>query len=151
MNLTEHDLYLPHNMHMMISATMDLMCSPEFDHSELGTVREAVWRAQYMGRIGNLVTTWEREIGQGDYTSGVFASLLSAGDLSPAELESGDRALIDRTIREGRHEQRFLQRWARCRDEILLLQPRVRSIDLGGLIAGLERLICLHLASRGAK
>ena len=34
-NLVEHDLYTPHNMHMMISATMDLMCSPAFDRAEL--------------------------------------------------------------------------------------------------------------------
>src|SRR5207247_1166446 len=60
LNLTEHDLYLPHNMHMMVSATLDLMCSPDFDPSEVGWLREAIWHAQCMGRIGNLVTTWER-------------------------------------------------------------------------------------------
>ncbi|MFQ5730855.1 MAG: hypothetical protein ACE5KM_02755 [Planctomycetaceae bacterium] len=151
LNLTEHDLYLPHNMHMMVSASMDLMCSPAFNHAELGTLREAAWRAQYMGRIGNLVTTWEREIGQRDYTSGVFASIVSAGDVAPAEIAAGDRSLIERAIRDGRHERRFLQRWRRCRDEILMLQPRVRSVDLGSLVSGLETLICLHLGSRGAK
>ena len=71
-NLVEHDLYTPHNMHMMISATMDLMCSPAFDRSELAMLREVVWRAQCHGRIGNLVTTWQREIGEDDFTSGVL-------------------------------------------------------------------------------
>eukprot|EP00913_Durusdinium_trenchii_P028462 g26690.t1 len=70
LNLAEHDLYLPHNMHMMISSTIDLMCSPGFDRDELGLCRDAICRTQYMGRIGNLVTTWQREIGEGDFTSG---------------------------------------------------------------------------------
>ncbi|MBI3466220.1 MAG: hypothetical protein HY000_24665 [Planctomycetes bacterium] len=66
LNLAEHDLYTPHNMHMMVSSTLDLMCSPEFDRSELGKVREIVWNAQCMGRVGNLITTWQRELGEGD-------------------------------------------------------------------------------------
>ena len=73
LNLAEHDLYSPHNMHIMVSSTVDLMCSPAFERSELGRLRDAVWHAQFMGRIGNLVTTWERELADGDYTSGVYA------------------------------------------------------------------------------
>lgn len=151
LNLTEHDLYLPHNMHMMISATMDVMCSPDFDHRELGTLREAVWRSQYMGRIGNLVTTWEREIKEDDYTSGVFAAAMTAGSLSPEKLTSPNRAEVEQAIRDGRHEEFFLKRWEQCRQELLLMQPRLRSVDLGQMVAGLEKLICLHLGSRGLK
>jgi len=151
LNMTEHDLYLPHNMHMMVSSTMDLMCSPGFDHSELGALREVVWRAQYMGRIGNLVTTWEREIGERDFTSGVFASAVSAGDVTAAELAAGDRERISRTIQSRGHEEVFLQRWETCRNELLMLQPRLQSVNVAELTAGLDRLICLHLGSRGAK
>ncbi len=62
MNMAEHDLYLPHNMHMMSFATIDLMCSPDFQVEDLGQLREAVWHGQCMGRIGNLLSTWRREI-----------------------------------------------------------------------------------------
>jgi len=34
LNLTEHDLYTPHNMHIMICSTFDLMCSPDFDRQD---------------------------------------------------------------------------------------------------------------------
>ena len=98
-NLVEHDLYTPHNMHMMISATMDLMCSPRFDRSELAILREVVWRGQCMGRIGNLVTTWQREIGEDDFTSGVFARAISCGDLAVSDLWSGNREYIEGVIR----------------------------------------------------
>jgi hypothetical protein len=151
LNLAEHDLYTPHNMHMIISSTLDLMCSPGFDRNEWGKVRDAAWHAQCMGRIGNLTTTWERELGDADYSSGVYASALNSGDLSIDELRSGDRERIKRAIVEGRHEIRFLEQWQEHRRYLLSRAPHVRSCDLAALVTGLERLICLHLGSRGYK
>ncbi len=151
LNLVEHDLYLPHNMHMMISATIDLMASPGFVLDELGLVREAVWHAQYMGRIGNLVTTWKREITKRDFTSGVFAHALLNGDLRPDDLDELNESTIVTLIEKGGHEDHFLQSWQRHRQCIELLTPRVKSVDLRRLTRGLDKLICLHLASRGKK
>ena len=151
LNLVEHDLYLPHNMHMMISSTMDLMCSPGFDRAELGILREAVWRAQCMGRIGNLTTTWQREIGEEDFTSGVFARAICCGDLTSHDLWSGNRNYLESVIQKHKHEEFFLRRWQTYRQEILSLRPRCRSANLAELVAGLQRLICLHLGSRGKK
>jgi hypothetical protein len=150
-NLVEHDLYTPHNMHMMISATMDLMCSPAFDRSELAILREIVWRAQCMGRIGNLVTTWQREIGENDFTSGVFARAISCGDLSVSDLRSSNRAFLETVIKQQEHEEYFLRRWQSYRREILALRARSRSVNFTKLVTGLQRLICLHLGSRGKK
>ncbi len=150
-NLVEHDLYTPHNMHMMISATMDLMCSPQFDRTELAILREVVWRAQCMGRIGNLVTTWQREIGEDDFTSGVFARAISCGDLAVRELSSGNRTHIESVIKQQEHEEFFLRRWQTYRREILTLRTRCDSVNFTELVNGLQRLICLHLGSRGKK
>jgi hypothetical protein len=150
-NLVEHDLYTPHNMHMMISATMDLMCSPAFDRSELAILREIVWRAQCMGRIGNLVTTWQREIGENDFTSGVFARAISCGDLSVSDLRSSNRAHLETVIKQQEHEEYFLRRWQTYRREILALRARSRTVNFTKLVSGLQRLICLHLGSRGKK
>lgn len=151
LNLAEHDLYTPHNMHMIISSTLDLMCSPSFDRNEWGKVRDAAWHGQCMGRIGNLTTTWERELGDADYSSGVYASALNSGDLTIEELRAGDREQIKKAIVEGGHEVKFLRQWQDHRRYLLSRVPHVRSCDLGRLVAGLERLICLHLGSRGYK
>jgi hypothetical protein len=151
MNLTEHDLYTPHNMHIMISATIDLMCSPSFDRGELAPLREALWSAQCMGRIGNLVTTWERELGERDYTSGVYARALARGDVTLAQLEENDQAAIAAAIRRGGNEEYFLDRWTQHRRRILEISERVRTVDLKSLARGYERLIRLHLGSRGYK
>jgi len=151
LNVVEHDLYLPHNMHMMVSATLDLMCSPFFDAAEIGHVREAAWLGQCMGRIGNLTTTWERELGEGDFTSGVYARALMQGDLTLAQLRQVDREAIRAAIVEGQHESYFLARWQEHRRAILAKRPQVKSVDLNQLVFGLQRLICLHMGSRGYK
>ena len=151
LNLAEHDLYLPHNMHIMISSTFDLMCSPTFNEQELGILRDAVWHAQCMGRIGNLITTWERELGDADYTSGVYARALAEGDLTVQDLDDHDVQSIARKIKAGRHEEFFLERWAQYRQRLVQLVPRVKSVDLKKLLTGYERLIRLHLGSRGYK
>jgi hypothetical protein len=151
LNAAEHDLYLPHNMHIMISSTVDLMCSPNFDRSELGRLRDAVWHAQCMGRIGNLITTWERELGDGDYTSGVYARALAEGDVTLEMLRSLDRDAIARAVRIGGHEEYYLARWENFRRRLIELAPRVNSVDLKKLLVGFERLIRLHLGSRGYK
>jgi hypothetical protein len=151
LNLVEHDLYTPHNMHIMICATIDMMCSPSFDRREIGKTRELVWYAQCMGRIGNLVTTWRRELDEHDFTSGVYASALSQGDLSIDELLSQNLDLIEAAINEGKHEQFFLDRWQRHRQFLLSRAETIRSFDVNQLVRGLEKLFCLHLGSRGRK
>jgi hypothetical protein len=104
-----------------------------------------------MGRIGNLVTTWERELKDADYTSGVYARALACGDITIAQLEANDREALALAIRSGGHEDFFLQRWAQLRARLIELSPRVRSVDVDRLVQGYERLIRLHLGSRGYK
>lgn len=151
LNMAEHDLYTPHNMHMIISGTLDLMCSPDFNRDELGLLRELLWHAQCMGRVGNLVTTWERELADGDYTSGVYASAVTSGDVTLEQLRNGDRERIREGVVKGGHESRFLTGWHEHRRYLLEKAPLIRSFDFGHNIQGLERLICLHLGSRGYK
>ena len=147
LNMAEHDLYLPHNMHMMSFATLDLMCSPAFDDRELGKLREAIWHAQCMGRIGNLLATWRREVRERDFTSGVFARAVAEGDLTIEQLRDGDPGEIEAAIRSGRHEGYFLGRWERHRRRFVEAAGRIRSIDLGNLLLGHERFLSMHLGS----
>jgi hypothetical protein len=151
LNLVEHDLYTPHNMHIMVCATIDMMCSPQFDRLETGKARELIWQAQCMGRIGNLVTTWRRELDENDFSSGVYASAISSGDLSINDLLQRDVAAIESAIVDGKHEQLFLERWQRHRRLLQARAATVGSFDVNQLVRGLEQLFCLHLGSRGRK
>ncbi len=151
LNNAEHDLYQPHNMHMMINALIDIMASPAFEKREIGLLREAIWNAQVMGRIGNAVSTWQREIKDRDFTSGVFSLALSDGVLDPGDLLSEDLEAVEGRLVNSGIEERLLVHWGRRRDRLEALSARIRSVDLGRLINGLEELISLHLGSRGLK
>jgi hypothetical protein len=151
LNLAEHDVYTPHNMHIMICSTFDLMCSPDFNSLELGKLREVIWHAQWMGRIGNLVTTWRRELDEGDFTSGVYASAVSRGHVDIVDLIDRKLDMIEAAIQEAEDEEVFLERWQEHRRFLRSRVATFRAFDLEVLIRGLERLFCLHLGSRGQK
>lgn len=150
-NQTEHDLYSPHGMMVAYAATIDLTCSPGFQSQELGILREAVWHANSMARIGNLVTTWQREIVQNDFSSGVFARAVSLGWLVPDDLAPANESAIVDAIRQSGVEQEFSRRWEQHRDELISLADRISSVSIHSLVQGLERLLASEFASRGQK
>jgi hypothetical protein len=150
-NQTEHDLYSPHGMMVACTATLDLTCSPGFRNEDLGTLREAVWHANSMARIGNLVTTWQREIGHDDFSSGVFARAVSLGRLHADDLSSSNRSAIEAAISEAGIEREFADRWKLHRERLVELAPRIKSVSLLDLLEGLERLMASEYASRGHK
>ena len=89
--------------------------------------------------------------GEGDFTSGVYARALMHGDVTLDQLGRCDREAIRAGILGGRHEDFFLDRWQDHRRALIAKRARVRSFDLGELVVGLQRLICIHLGSRGYK
>jgi hypothetical protein len=149
LNVVEHDLYSPHNMMMMSFATLDLMAAPSFRTTELGKLREAVWHAQWMGRIGNLLSTWEREVAVGDFTSGVFARAVSLGELTIDQLQTADRSLIGSSINYGEHREFYQRRWNYHRKCFQARADEIRSIDMTELVRGHDRFFRMHLGSRG--
>lgn len=151
LNVVEHDDYSPQGMGLLSFAMIDLMCSPEFSVSDLGRLREAMWHAQWMARIGNLMTTWQREVNDHDYTSGVFAHAVSTHDLTVDQLLHESPAEIAAAITRGGHEAYFLRRWRGHRVHFQRLFHEVKSVDLGITLRGLDRLLQTELVSRGAK
>ena len=151
LNLEEHDVYSPHNMQMISFATIDLMCSPEFNHQEVGRLRAAMWHAQCMGRIGNLVSTWERELRDRDYSSGVFAVLADRYPEITTDMLIDKPDAILSILTKDRIEQVFLDKWVRHRDQFRGRVPLVRSVDLEQVLRGLDQLLRMEIGSRGRK
>ena len=138
-------------MDMMVHGTLDLMCSSDFDPVELGHVRSMLWSASWMGRIGNLITTWERELYERDYSSGVFALAIDEGYFTSEELYTLDPEEIKRRIYKFRCEEYFLMQWYQCRERICSLTSKIKSFDVMKYVQGLDSLLRLHLGSRGLK
>lgn len=151
LNLVEHDDYSAQGMGLLSFATVDLMCTPGFPVHELGTLRQAIWHGQWMARIGNLISTWQREVKDRDYTSGVFARAVAASHVTIEQLMTGDPAEIERAIERGGHEAHFLRRWRHHHAHLRAMQPHVSSVDLCAVAKGLERLLQTELVSRGSK
>jgi hypothetical protein len=149
LNSIEHDLYQPHNMQIMFMASIDLCASVNFDMNELGIAREVFWHAQRMGRIGNMLTTWEREVLDRDFTSGVFAHSIARGLLAPSDLRSLPAYEIMSMLEKAECHAHFIRDWKMHRQEIARKIESIQSCDLSCYLEGFEKLIVLHLASRG--
>ncbi len=149
LNLSEHDVYTSHNMMMVSFATTDLMCSPGFPREQTGALRETVWHAQCMGRIGNLLSTWRREIAGRDFTSGIFARALNEGDVTREQLEWGRAEDIARAIAAGGHDAYFRRKWREHRDQCHRGARRVPALDLRDVLRGHDRFFAMHLGSQG--
>lgn len=149
LNMVEHDLYTSHNMMMISFSTLDLMCGPGFPQEEVGTLREAIWHAQCMGRIGNLLSTWRRELVKRDFTSGVFARAMMEGDLTLEELENGDPSELEATIRNRGHEAYFFGKWLEHRERCHARARHISSLDLRSVLEAHDRFFAMHLGSQG--
>lgn len=68
-NLTEAKFYGPYNMGMVAAGMIDLMATSSLELNELGKCREIFLLGQRLGRIGNLIATYEREQNEDDLTS----------------------------------------------------------------------------------
>jgi hypothetical protein len=152
-NLGGAEHYDAHNMVMFPYADVDLMYSPDFDLADFGTVRDLLWDLQEMARIGNWLTTWEREITEGDYSAGIVVLALQEGIVTPEELEAADddgAAVIER-IREEDIEATFRDRWAQRYRAVRDREFDTDSVDLDALVDGMETVFQYHEASRGHK
>ena len=149
LNVIEHDLYQPHNMQIMFMATLDLCASRSFNRDELGMAREIFWHAQRMGRIGNMITTWEREVLDRDFTSGIFAFAVHRGILSAEDLRNLPAHEIMGLLESAECQGHFINEWSYHRSQMERKITKVKSVDLTGYLGAFEKLIRLHLCSRG--
>jgi hypothetical protein len=149
LNVIEHDIYQPHNMQIMFMATLDLCASPSFVSDELGLAREVFWHAQRMGRIGNMITTWEREVLDRDFTSGIFAFAIHSGVLTAEDLRNLPAHEIMALLESAECQDHFVNDWCYQRRQMERKIRLIRSVDLTGYLRAFEALIKLHLGSRG--
>lgn len=146
--------YGSHNMVLFPYTDIDLMYSPAFDRSELGALRRVVWEAQEMARIGNWLTTWERELEEGDYTAGTVVYALQHDVVSADELRDAgaeDAAELARRIRRANIEEHFLAEWQRRFESVSRRVPATETVDLEAFVKGMVTVMQYHLASQGRK
>ncbi len=147
-NLVEHEAYSHHNMQGMVCLDIDLMCSPTFDIKEAGLFREVSWITQQMGRIDNLIVTWQKEIYENDFTSGVFAYSIKNNIIKVDDLKKSKEMVI-KQIQTSRTEEYFLKQWEDYYKKLTYLAKSIHSVNIRKIIKGHEKFLNMHLISRG--
>jgi len=153
-NETEYWIYLSHNMQAIINLTLDLMCSLKFDFKKLGLLREIAWESQKMARVGNWVSTWEREIKEKDFTSGIFAYAIQRRVIAPEELSQHKNisSVMMRVKRLNLNiEKTLFKEWEKSYKKIGALGRQMGLKNIKIFQRGLERLLFMHLSSQGYK
>ena len=155
-NMSEVRALGAHNMMMLAYADIDVAFSPAFSRTELGELRSLLLELQQMARIGNWVTTWERELDEGDVSAGVFVSavengILSAAELSTAASDPSARETVRERLTEAHVEEALIEQWQQRCARLRADPPSIESVDVEALIDGMERVMAYHLASRGLK
>jgi hypothetical protein len=153
-NMTGIEQYDPHNMMMFPYADVDLMFSPGFEKRDLATVRRVIWDLQKMARIGNWVTTWERELHEGDYTAGPVIYALQQGIVSTDELDPEDSAAVEAVverIRDESVEEKFVEEWWDRYESVMARDCLAESVDVNAFVEGMQTVLAYQLAARGYK
>ena len=148
-NKTEYWAYFTCSIQAMIYTDLHLMCDTKLKAEEFGMIREVIWKAQNMTRIGNWLSTWKREIEEKDYTSGVFAYAIDSGVLTIEELEQEPKAKIINRINNSKIEKELLNKWDKEYREIEKFDKKIKLINIKKFLSELESLMILHLSLKG--
>lgn len=152
--LRTYDVY---NMMLFPFADIDLANAPAFETSELAAVRDLVARGQRMARIGNWIATWQRELAEGDYSSGIVVRALESGVVSVDELRAIRSSPTDATvdpvverIRDAGIEAAFVERWRREYERGTDYCGEIESVDARAYLEGFVPIFRSQLARRSA-
>ncbi|HWZ93287.1 MAG TPA: hypothetical protein VNW92_30715 [Polyangiaceae bacterium] len=127
-------------------ADIDLMFAPAVNMAELGVVRAIVGHAQYMCAIANWIGTWERELRERDFSSGVVVLAFERQVLTLRDTEQPEKAIA--LIRQARLEEHWTAQWERHFRAIAGL-PEPSVFDRADYLRGLERVYRLQMLGKG--
>lgn len=149
-NKKEYCLYLPYSMQAMVYSTFDLMCS-KFNIKEIGLIRAIILKAQQMTRIGNCISTWEREIKENDFTSAIIVYAIEMRLIKPDDLKKKNKLEVIKRIKSSNIEIELLKEWEDNYYDIRKQSEEIKTVDIKKLLSGLEKLLFFELASKNYK
>lgn len=146
-NMSEHWFYAPYTLQGLVNCDIDLMSMPKFHSDELGKIREIFLSTQRLARIVNCLSTWEREIYEGDFANSMFAyakesKIISTDDLNK---KKSARKYIIKKIKKSRIKNDLLKEWENCYNRINNLCRTVKSINRIIFLAQLKELSSLYI------
>lgn len=139
--------YFPCSMQIMLYYIIELMCITSKHFEEyLQKSREIILIIQKMGRIGNCLSTWRRELDEKDFTSLVFFSAVEKGIIKIKDIENINTINFIEKIEKLGVESDILARW-NYYFNIVKNKKRLKNnlINKKNLLKRVEKLLTLQL------
>lgn len=149
LNITECWIFMPYNMVSFVYSGLDLMHASKVNFRKIGKIREIIWEVQKMARIGNWVSTWEREVKERDFANGIFVYAIDSGIITIDELRKKNEIEIIKKIKNAKIEEKLLMEWEKSFHKIEKFSKEINFIKK--ILSNLKKLIIFHLSSRGYK
>jgi len=150
-NKTEYWFYISHKMMAVVYSDIDLMASSNIDRKLFPELRKIILDSQKMARIGNWISTWEREIKENDFTSGVFAYAINEGIFTANDLKKERKSEIIKRIKKAKVEKTLLKDWEKYYFKIKKTSKAMQPINIEQFLSSLKKLLIFHLISKGYK
>lgn len=139
--------YFPCSMQIMLYYIIELMCVTSKHFEEyLQRSREIILIIQKMGRIGNCLSTWKRELDEKDFTSLVFFVAVEKGIIKIENIGNIELINLREKIEKLGVESDILARWNYCFN-IVKNKKRLKNnlISKKNLLKRMEKLLTLQL------
>jgi hypothetical protein len=135
-NFEETNAHSPHNMMVLLFCDMDLMCSPDFDKDELGKLRPILHWTQDITHIGNILSTYKREILEQDYSSPIISIALSQGAIDKETIiNNPEKALQNIEYIVPHFKHRAEENFQKIEDNI----NTVKTVDIADFILRIKK------------
>ncbi len=145
--------FMPYNMVAFIYSGIDLMCSNKITKmEEIGKIREMIFYSQRMARIGNWISTWEREVYEKDFSNVIIVHAIDSKNISVEDLKKGNEEKIIEKVKNSDAEKEIFKKWENYYWEIEKIKRKTQNVNLlDEFLLSLEKLIIFHLSSRNYK
>ena len=127
------------------------MCNLTWGDKELGRARHAVLLLQEMGRIGNWISTWEREVSKNDFTSAIVSYALDIKVINFDALKNKSKSELIKQIEDSFVEKQLYKEWEKRYNKLDKFSNGNKLIDDKEIMEKSRHLIFMHLISRGYK
>jgi len=140
-NIIENRAYGHHGMTVIAARMLDLMCAPHFDMNDFATAREIFYLSQQYARLGNLINTYEREIGEGDISNELITLLMEEKIIDGESVRNLTDSKYNEILKEKMDE---CYKYAdQVYKQIEQLSPKIKSFDTNKMLKELKMVISL--------
>lgn len=141
-----------HNMHIILAMLIDLMSLKKINKKEITMSIKAAKEAQAMGRIGNWVSTWKREMVEKDFSSGIIIYCINEKKINIKDikkyLKKTDTKNFHRLVKQIEQSgslNYFFKKWNEHRENIKKMTKKINFFSINKYLKGADNFLKMHL------